>query len=88
MNYWAIHSTAAAEAAMPLLSFIEGLAEEGKKTARDLYGINIPGAWVAHGFTDSSMEAGVLGEIQWAYCVSCGAWMALTAWEVGMLLPQ
>ena len=32
--------------------------------------------WVAHGFTDSTLTSFPNGDMQWALCVTCGAWMA------------
>lgn len=53
----------------------------GKNVAREMYGIEHPRAWVAHGFTDGYMGAGLYGDNQWALCVTCGAWAALHQWE-------
>lgn len=38
-------------------------------------------AWMAMGFTDSRLKGEILGGMQWAFCVSCGAWMATHLWE-------
>ena len=64
--------------AAPLLAFIRRLARAGTVTARDMYGCN---GWVAHGFVDSDLDTGMLGDAQWAMCVTCGAWLALHLWE-------
>ena len=67
----------------------------GSEAARELYGITgITGTgeitssasslampWVAHGFTDGDMAAYPYGDNQWALCVTCGAWAALSVWE-------
>lgn len=37
--------------------------------------------WVAHGFTDGDMDTSLYGDNQWALCVTCGAWAALSIWE-------
>lgn len=37
--------------------------------------------WVAHGFTDLWMNARPLADSKWAYCVTCGAWVALHLWD-------
>lgn len=34
-------------------------------------------AWVAHGFTDSTVQGAIFGDLQWSLCVTCGAWVAM-----------
>ena len=79
MMYWAADAVGlGAETMLPLVTFLRRLREQGEKTAMQLYGY--PG-WVAHGFTDGYMRAGIGGDIKWAYCITCGAWAALSLWD-------
>lgn len=79
MMYWAADSVGlGAEAMPPLVEFLKRLRVQGERTARQLYNCR---GWVAHGFTDGYMGGGVPGDLKWAYCVSCGAWAALSLWD-------
>jgi alpha-L-fucosidase 2 len=46
-----------------------------------MYGCKDSRAWMAHGFTDDTLDGFPYGDNQWALCVTCGAWAALTIWE-------
>jgi alpha-L-fucosidase 2 len=46
-----------------------------------MYGCKDPRAWMAHGFTDDTLDGYPYGDNQWALCVTCGAWAALSIWE-------
>ncbi len=46
-----------------------------------MYGCTDPQAWMAHGFVDSDLDGYPYGDNQWALCVTCGAWAALSVWE-------
>jgi hypothetical protein len=48
----------------------------GQATALELYNVSVPLAWVAHGFTDCTLNSGILGDLEWSLCVTCGAWLA------------
>eukprot|EP01037_Dinobryon_pediforme_P046076 gene46076-59089_t len=39
-------------------------------------------AWVAHGFTDTTLRSDALADLQWSLCVSCGAWAATHIFDV------
>lgn len=78
MNYWAADVAGLSEVYGPLTEFIDRLAAHGKFTAGELYGC---AGWVAHGFTDVSQDAGILGDSQWALCVTCGAWLVTQLWD-------
>jgi alpha-L-fucosidase 2 len=69
MCYWPAFATNLAETAKPLVEFVEGLADKGRKTARDWYNAS---GWVAHGYTDIWGDTRALGENKWALCVTCG----------------
>ena len=93
-TYWALGAAGFRENFRPLIQFVERLASgKGHKsysstnkshilfqdTADEMYGCK---GWVAHGFMEPlSMNTGLLGDAQWALCVTCGAWLALTLWE-------
>lgn len=36
----------------------------GRKAAREMYGCKSDLGWVAHGFTDSDLDGGILGDTQ------------------------
>jgi hypothetical protein len=82
-SYWAADAVGAGEGAKdimrPLMTFISDLSKEGAATAREVYGVEK--GWVAHGFTDNRMHCGMIGEAQWSLCVTCGAWLALQAFD-------
>lgn len=69
-----------------LLRFVKRLSIRGKETAQAMYKDAAKSAkcqqklsenaWVAHGFTDSSLRAEVMADLQWSLCVTCGAWAA------------
>lgn len=82
-SYWAADAVGAGEGTrevmQPLMKFISDLSKAGAVTAKDVYGIEK--GWVAHGFTDNRMHCGMIGEAQWSLCVTCGAWLALQAFD-------
>ena len=96
MAYWSADAAGASETMRPLMHFIQQLTEHGAITARSVYGVNglAPAkssgdngnsssskGWVAHGFTDNRIHTGSLGESRWSLCVTCGAWLALAAFD-------
>jgi hypothetical protein len=69
---------------LPYIDFMKKLRKNGEITAKQLYHANSNGGgggWVAHGYTDGYMDTGILGDVHWAYCVSCGAWASLALLE-------
>lgn len=96
MMYWAAASAFPAgketQILMPLISFMEELATMGRKTAQDMYAKASESAffkqhlsehaWVAHGFTDTTLRSDALADLQWSLCVSCGAWAATHIFDV------
>eukprot|EP01041_Mallomonas_annulata_P002018 gene2018-3917_t len=78
MIYWASDVTAMRETIPPLVKWIHHMMRGGERTAKEVYGCN---GWVGHAYTDNKFNMGVLGDLQWSLCVSCGAWMALHLWE-------
>lgn len=81
MALWPAGALAVNEALPPLLDFLEYLAAAGHVTAQEVYGLQ---GWVAHGFTDSSLDGGLLGDLQWSLCVTCGAWLAAQAFDLSL----
>ena len=96
MAYWSADAAGASEIMRPLMRFIQQLTEHGAVTARNVYGVNglnpkksnvnngnisSSSGWVAHGFTDNRIHTGSLGESRWSLCVTCGAWLALAAFD-------
>jgi alpha-L-fucosidase 2 len=82
MNYWGAESGALPECTEPLIRFVEALAERGRRTARELYGL--PG-WVAHHNSDSwgfSPPAGYgSGDPAWSMWALAGTWLTRPLWE-------
>lgn len=78
MNYWPAEVTALGGCHRPLLAFIETLAENGKKTAAEIYGS--PG-WVAHIVTNIWGYTTPGWSIGWGIFVTGGVWMAAHLWD-------
>lgn len=58
MNFWGAEVTGIGdETVEPLVPFMRALAESGRATARELYGV-ANGGWVAHGFARLSRDSG------------------------------
>uniref|UniRef100_A0A7S3JVL2 Apple domain-containing protein n=1 Tax=Aureoumbra lagunensis TaxID=44058 RepID=A0A7S3JVL2_9STRA len=87
MAYWAAGGAGLGQISTPpLFDLLNRLAESGRQVAQEYYGI--PRGWVAHGFTDISADARPLGENRWALCVTCGAWIAITVYELTEFEPS
>lgn len=78
MNYWPAEITNLSEMHEPFLVFLDKLRPDGRKTAKDMYGIN--GA-VAHFTTDAWHFTEPYGETQWAMWPMGLAWSAQHLWE-------
>jgi alpha-L-fucosidase 2 len=77
-NYWAAEPANLGECQLPLIRFVERLAEAGRRTAEALYGA--PG-WVAHTVTNAWGYTAPGTGIGWGLHVTGGAWLALQLWE-------
>jgi alpha-L-fucosidase 2 len=77
MNYWAATSTHLAECHLPLMRLLEGMAEEGEKTARAYF--NAPG-WVAYHTQNPWFETAPSCLPAAAGPVS-GAWLVQHVWD-------
>jgi len=76
MNYWPAEVTGLSECHMPLMRFLKGMAEEGKKTAQAYY--NAPG-WVA-GHTQNPWFDTAPSYYPAATGPVSGAWLAQHIW--------
>ncbi len=71
MNYWPVQVTNLAECHLPFFDLIEGLKENGRKTARRVYNCR---GFVAHHTTDAWMFTTTYGNVQY------GMWPMGAAW--------
>lgn len=78
MNYWPAEITNLTEMHLPFLEFINHLRLDGKKTARDMYGLK---GTVAHFSTDAWHYTETYGETQWAMWPMGMAWSVQHLWE-------
>jgi len=79
MAYWAADGAGLGlQVLPPLTKWLSQLRDQGAAAARRLY--QCPG-WVAHGYVDGYLDAGILGDAHWNLCPTCGAWAALALWE-------
>ena len=82
-NYWPAFVANLAEMAMPLDGFIAALAETGRHTAKNYYGINR--GWCAGHNSDIWAMANPVGEKnekpEWANWPMGGAWLVEALWE-------
>jgi alpha-L-fucosidase 2 len=77
MNYWPAEVTGLSECHMPLMRFLKGMAEEGKKTARAYY--NAPG-WMAN-HTQNPWFDTAPSHLPACIGPTCGAWLAQHIWD-------
>lgn len=73
MNYFPTEAANLAECHLPLLRYVERLAEAGRRTARDFYGS--PG-WVAHVFSNAWGFTAPGWHYSWGLNVTGGLWLA------------
>ena len=78
MNYWPAEVTNLAEMHRPFLAFINALRPDGRKTAKDMYGLR---GTVAHFTTDAWHFTETYGHPQWAAWPMGMAWCARHLWE-------
>jgi len=79
MNYWPAETCNLSECHVPLFDLLERVAENGKVTAKKMYGCK---GFVAHHNTD--IWADTAPQDQWipgTYWVMGGAWLCLHIWE-------
>ncbi len=83
MNMWPAETTNLADCHEPLFDLIQGLAENGRKTARTNYGC---GGWVAHHNTDLWRQSAPVGDYgdgdsTWALWPMSGPWLCQHLWQ-------
>ncbi len=79
MNYWAVETANLAECLEPLERLILRLSRNGRRAAKEIYGL--PG-WCAHHNTDIFGYAGLpSGHPSWAYWPMAGGWLCRQLWE-------
>ncbi len=76
MNYWPAEAANLAECHQPLFKFLEGMAQEGARTARAYY--DAPG-WTAYHTQNPWFET-VPSHLPATAGPTCGAWLALHIW--------
>jgi alpha-L-fucosidase 2 len=83
MNYWPAETCNLAECHEPLFDLIDGLAENGRKTAETNYGVK---GWVSHHNADLWRQTAPvgnygLGSPTWANWNMSGPWLCAHLWE-------
>ncbi|MFW6103834.1 MAG: glycosyl hydrolase family 95 catalytic domain-containing protein [Bacteroidota bacterium] len=78
MNYWPAEITNLSECHMPFLEFIGKLRENGRETAKKLYGVN---GFTAHHTTDAWHPTTAFGEPQYGMWPMGAAWASTHIWE-------
>ena len=78
MNYWPAELTNLPEMHLPFLRFVDHLRSDGRKTARDMYGLR---GTVAHFSTDAWHYTETYGEPKWAMWPMGMAWSTQHLWE-------
>ncbi|WP_016778395.1 glycoside hydrolase family 95 protein [Anaerophaga thermohalophila] len=78
MNYWPAEVTNLSECHLPYLYFIGELRENGRKTAKKLYGAE---GFTAHHGTDAWHYTTAQGHPQWAMWPMGAAWAATHIWK-------
>lgn len=79
MNYWPAEVTGLAECHEPLFDLLDRLRENGRRTAKIVYGAE---GFVAHHATDLWADTAIQGTyIPAVYWPMGGAWLALHVWE-------
>ncbi|MCW3092551.1 MAG: alpha-L-fucosidase [Ferruginibacter sp.] len=78
MNYWLAETTNLSELHEPFLKFIDALRDDGRKTAKEMYGIK---GVVAHYTTNPWHITGTSGQARWAMWPMGMAWSCQHLWE-------
>ncbi len=79
MNYWSVDSSNLRECALPLFDLIKDLPHQGRRTARELYGIKH--GWVCHQNTDLWRQTTPMDGSNWGGFTTAGAWLCTHIWE-------
>ena len=78
MNYWPSEVTNLTELNEPLFKLIREIYEQGKETARDMYGVE---GWVLHHNTDQWRITGPVDRAQTGLWPMGSAWLCRHLWE-------
>ena len=79
MNYWLAETANLSECHLPLFDLIEKAVENGRRTAREVYGCR---GFVIHNNLDGFADTSITGELLTAAIWPMGgAWLALHFWE-------
>lgn len=78
MNYWPAEVTNLAECHEPLFKMLKELADNGRETARVMYGCD---GWVLHHNTDIWRCTGPVDKAFWAVWPNGGAWLCQHLWQ-------
>jgi len=78
MNYWPAEITNLSECHLPFLDFVGDLRENGRKTAKELYGVN---GFVAHHTTDAWHYSTSFGSPVYGMWPMGAAWASTHIWE-------
>ena len=78
MNYWPAEVTNLSECHLPMVDFVEKLAERGAETAEKLYGAR---GWMAHHTSDAWHFSAPIGNTVWGLWPVGGAWCTRHLWE-------
>jgi len=79
MNYWSVDSSNLRECALPLFDLIRDLPDQGRRTARELYGVKR--GWVCHQNTDLWRQTTPMDGSNWGGFTTAGAWLCTHIWE-------
>ncbi|MDN5202140.1 glycoside hydrolase N-terminal domain-containing protein [Fulvivirgaceae bacterium BMA10] len=78
MNYWPSEITNLSEMHLPFLNFIGKLRENGRKTAKEIYGAR---GFTAHHTTDAWHPTATFGQPQYGLWPMGAAWASTHIWE-------
>jgi len=78
MNYWQAEVANLPETTAPLFAFMDNIREQGRITARKMYGAR---GWVMHHATDAFGKTGLQNAMYYGTFPMATAWMCLHFWE-------
>ncbi len=79
MNYWSVDTSNLRECVRPLFDLIKELPDQGRRTARELYGVKR--GWVCHQNTDLWRQTTPMDGANWGGFTTAGAWLCTHIWE-------
>ncbi|PSL47669.1 alpha-L-fucosidase 2 [Chitinophaga niastensis] len=78
MNYWQAEEGNLSETTAPLIAFMDHIREQGRITARKMYGAR---GWVMHHATDAFGKTGLQNEMYYGTFPMATAWMCMHIWD-------